>query len=60
MNRAKGEFEERLQELRRQLEEERLRQVKTSSNTLLSERNRGTMDQGRNDVDMEQLRRGNN
>ena len=58
MNRAKGEFEERLQELRRQLEEERLRQVKTQSNTLLSESNRDIMDQGSNDADMEQLRRG--
>lgn len=60
MNRAKGEFEEKLLELRRQLEEERLRQAKTASVISKEEYSRGIMDLGTNqDVGMEELRRGN-
>ena len=59
MNRAKGEFEEKLLDLRRQLEEERLRQAKTASGVFEEEYTRGIMDPGTNqDVAMEELRRG--
>ena len=61
MNRARGEFEEKLLDLRRQLEEERLRQVKTISNVLEREHSREIMDlEKAQGVDMEELRRGNN
>ena len=59
MNRAKGEFEEKLLDLRRQLEEEKLRQGKTVKNVLEREHSKEMMDLGTgHEVDMEALKRG--
>ena len=59
MNRAKGEFEQKLLDLRRQLEEERLRQVKTVKNVLEREYSKEMMDIGKgHEVNLDELRQG--
>ena len=59
MNRAKAGFEEKLLDLRRQLDEERLRQVKTVKDVLEREHSRELMDlEAGHDLDMGDTKKG--